>query len=113
MTDLILKQDLEKSDEELMIQEFKRLSEIRKFNPDEMDRLEEYCRCRVQAFRMRAMVEQEGEVFISARGGSYMNPRCALLQGVLSRMDKLRDKLFPVDKTQIEETKDIREEFFR
>lgn len=101
--------DKKKSDNQLLIQEIERLKTIRKFKEDEIDRLEEYVRCRVQAYRMRLLIEKEGEIFVSERGGSYMNPRVCLLQGVLNRMDKLRDKLFPVIKNEVEEVKDIRD----
>lgn len=113
VADLVnVKKDLEKSDDELFFDEIDRLHKIKKFNDDELDRLEEYCRCRIQAFRMRKLIQDEGEVFISARGGSYINPRCCLLQSVLTRMDKLRDKLFPPNTNQTAEVKDIRGAFF-
>ena len=113
MTDLMkTKTDLQKTDDELFIDEINRLREIRSFGRDEVDRLEEYVRCRVQAYRMRNLIEQEGEIFVSSRGGSYMNPRVCLLQSVLTRMDKLRDKLFPPQKIEVDELKDIRDEFF-
>lgn len=113
MSDLInQKKDLEKSDDELFVDELNRLHKIKNFGDDEIDRLEEYCRCRIQAFRMRKKIQDEGEVFISSRGGSYINPRCCLLQSVLTRMDKLRDKLFPPNMEKIVEVQDIRGAFF-
>lgn len=99
----------EETDEQIFVQEMKRLRSIRNFKDAELDLLEEYARTRIQAFKLRIQVDQEGEVFVSDRGGSYMNPRAGILQNVLNRMDRLRDKLFKTDPQLEKEVKDIRD----
>jgi len=97
--------------ESLILAELDRLCKIKDYKADEIDRLEEYARCRIHAMYLRKDVEKEGEVFTSQNGGSYMNPRVSILMGVQNRMDKLRDKLFPPKPTSELKKADIRDEF--
>lgn len=79
--------------------EYNRLKKIRDFKDSEIDRLVEYAHtiCKVQD--MRELVEADGEVLISPRtGAAYTNPAYNILTGLQSRMDRLRDKLFPPPK---------------
>lgn len=98
--------------EEIKNKELDRLREIRIFKAEELDRLEEYASAKAEACMLRAKVQMTGATLISDKtGGSYTNPVYTQLQGVLARMDKLRDKLFPAGKTSVEVVRDIRDEF--
>jgi len=99
--------------ESLIADELKRLNAIRKYQPSEMDRLEEYALCIAQVKIMRARMAQQGEVLYSEKsGGVYSNPLINQIQSIQNRMDKLRDALFPPNKDAgIEVVKDIRDEF--
>ena len=79
--------------------EFNRLKKLRPFSDAEIDRLAEYAYTICKVEDMREMVEQDGEVLISPRtGAAYTNPAYNILTGLHSRMDRLRDKLFPPPK---------------
>jgi len=99
--------------ETLVEDELSRLCKIRKFEEDELDRLNEYALCVSQVKIMRARLAQQGEVLYSDKtGGSYSNPLMNQLQSVQNRMDKLRDNLFPVNKEPaMKVVRDIRDEF--
>lgn len=99
--------------ESLITEELKRLNSIRKYQPSEMDRLEEYALCIAQVKIMRARMAQQGEVLYSEKsGGVYSNPLINQIQSIQNRMDKLRDALYPPNKDAgIEVVKDIRDEF--
>lgn len=98
---------------ELYQKEFDRVMQIRAFRDDELDRVEEYVRCRVEVALLRLAISKEGQVFVSERsGGSYLNPRVNLLINTQARMDKIRDKLFSPVPKGLDEAKDIRDEFF-
>lgn len=99
--------------EELVKEETKRLHNIRKFEPSEIDRVDEYALCIAQVKVMRARMGQQGEVLYSEKsGGLYSNPLINQIQSVQNRMDKLRDALFPPNKDAgIKVVRDIRDEF--
>ena len=76
--------------------EFQRLSQLREFRPDELDRLAEYAHTISMVHKFRKQLIIEGEVLISPRtNAAYTNPTYNHLVGMQTRMDKLRDKLFP------------------
>ena len=76
--------------------EFQRLLKLREFRPDEIDRLAEYAHTIAMVKLFRKQVLEQGEVLISPRtGAAYTNPVYNHLTGLQTRMDKLRDKLFP------------------
>jgi hypothetical protein len=112
MAEIVKKSELKKHNfDKLLGKELERLAKIKEYKTDEIDRLEEYARCRVHVMILRAKVEAEGEVFTSSKGGSYLNPRVSILLGVLTRMDKLRDKLYPPKPNAELKRADIRDEF--
>jgi hypothetical protein len=93
--------------------EYNRLCEIRSFSLEEMDRVNEYARTIAEAAVLRRKLAIEGATLISDKtGGQYTNPAYTQLQSVLSRMDKIRDKLFSPVQGGLDEVKDIRDEFF-
>lgn len=100
--------------EQLTQQEYDRLLKIKSYNEDELDRLYEYARALAETNILRKKIAIEGETLISEQTGStYTNPLYTQMQYVQTRMDKLRDKLFPPNATIETKAKDIREEFFR
>lgn len=112
------KQDEENKENQLMLEglvaeERKRLLSIRKFEPSEMDRVDEYALCLGQVKIMRARMAQQGEVLYSEKsGGLYSNPLINQIQSIQNRMDKLRDALFPPNRdSNIKVVRDIRDEF--
>lgn len=91
-------------------QEFKRLYSLREYKPDEIDRLAEYAHTIVAVYRLRKIVDDEGEVLVSPRtGAAYANPSYNILTNLQGRMDKLRDKLFPPPKTTTAKKKTLRD----
>ena len=114
MVELVKKSELVPSNfDKLFKAELERLCSIKEYKNDELDRLEEYARCRIHTMILRRQVEVEGEVFTSNGCGSYMNPRVSILIGVQNRMDKLRDKLYPPKPLAELKQVDIRDEFIR
>lgn len=99
--------------ETLTQQEYDRLQQLKVFREDELDRVYEYARALAETNILRKKVAIEGEVLISEQTGStYTNPTYTQLQYVQTRMDKLRDKLFPPQQQEEPKAKDIREQFF-
>lgn len=99
--------------ERLAEQEYERLMALRPFLEEELDRLKEYAYCVAECGILRKKVALEGEILISEQtGSSYTNPVYTQLQGVQSRMDRLRDKLFPPQMNTVKPMKDIRDDFF-
>jgi hypothetical protein len=100
--------------EDLTQTEYDRLLKIKSFSEDELDRLYEYARTLAETSILRKKLAIEGETLISEQtGSSYTNPLYTQMQYVQTRMDKLRDKLFPPVATVETKAKDIREQFFR
>jgi hypothetical protein len=98
--------------EKLARLELDRLYNIRTYREDELDRVSEYAYCIAQVQLMRKKLASEGETLISEKtGGAYTNPVYNQLQSVQSRMDKLRDKLYPPNVEIQAKVKDIRDEF--
>lgn len=92
--------------------ELDRLYQVRAYREDEIDRLNEYAYCLAETSLMRKKLQTEGQTLISEKtGGAYTNPVYNQLQSVQSRMDKLRDKLYPPDVQAQKQVKDIRDEF--
>ena len=95
----------------LQQEELDRCMRIRKYSPEELERVGEYSLCVAQVKQMRGKLSEEGETLYSDKtGGVYTNPLYNQLQSVMNRMDKLRDTLYPVQK-DIKVVKDIRDEF--
>lgn len=100
--------------ESIVKEEIDRLYRIRSFEEEEIDRVNEYARTKAEVAVLRRKLSIEGATLISDKtGGQYTNPAYTQLQSVLSRMDKLRDKLFPPNSETIKKATDIRDEFFR
>lgn len=100
--------------EQLANYEYDRLIKLRSYREDELDRLYEYARSCAEMQILRKRVALEGEILISEQtGSSYTNPIYTQLQGIQSRSDKLRDKLFPPNFEEVKKATDIRDEFFR
>ena len=93
------------------LEEFNRLYKMRSYREDEIDRLAEYAHTIATVKRMRIKLDSEGEVLVSPRtGGAYTNPTYNQMIGMQSRMDKLRDKLFPPNEKPQKKKVNLREE---
>ena len=98
--------------EKLARLELDRLHKIRSYREDELDRVAEYAYCLAQCCLMRKKLQSEGETLISEKtGGAYTNPVYNQMQSVQSRMDKLRDKLYPPNVENVKQVRDIRDDF--
>ena len=98
--------------EKLARLELDRLHKIRAYREDELDRVAEYAYCLAQCCIMRKKLQSEGETLISENTGrAYTNPVYNQLQSVQSRMDKLRDKLYPPNVENVTQVRDIRDDF--
>lgn len=95
----------------MQAEELDRCLKIRSYNPEELERVNEYALCAAQVKQMRSKLAEEGETLYSEKtGGVYTNPLYNQLQSVQNRMDKLRDALYPMSK-EVKPVRDIRDEF--